>query len=196
MTQAATSTSDLRVDVGGLRIFVRFWRPPGKVHGVITMVPGFNSHSGYYAWPAEQLAARGLAVYTLDLRGRGHSDGERFYVEKFAVYVNDVAAVVSLAKEREPGLPTFLLGHSAGGVVACLCTLGRPGELTGLICESFAHEIPAPDFARAVFKGLNHVAHIRHLKNEMFSRDPKVVEIMNNDLLIAHETQPTKTLAE
>jgi acylglycerol lipase len=39
-------------------------------------------------------------------------------------------------------------------------------------------------------------AHILHLKNELFSRDPKVVEFMNNDPLIAHETQPTKTLAE
>src|SRR6476660_7358394 len=199
MAQASISASDLRIEVGGLRIFVRFWRPPGKVRGVITIVPGFNSHSGYYAWPAEQLAARGLAVYMLDLRGRGHSDGERFYVEKFADYINDVAAVVSLAKEREPKLPTFLLGHSAGGVVACLYSLEHPGELTGLICESFAHEIPAPDFALAVFKGLSHVAphaHILHLKNEMFSRDPKVVEIMNKDPLIAHETQPTKTLAE
>ena len=34
------------------------------------------------------------------------------------------------------------------------------------------------------------------VKNELFSRDPKVVEAMNNDPLIAHETQPTKTLAE
>ena len=38
--------------------------------------------------------------------------------------------------------------------------------------------------------------HVLHLKNEMFSRDPKVVEVMNNDPLIAHETQPTRTLAE
>jgi len=166
---------------------------------VITLVPGFNAHSGYYTWAAVQLAEHGLAVYALDLRGRGHSDGERFYVENFADYVSDVAAVVSLAKEREPGLPLFLLGHSAGGVVACIYTLEHPGELTGLVCESFAHEIPAPDFALAVFKGISHLAphaHILHLKNELFSRDPKVVEIMNNDPLIAHETQPTKTLAE
>jgi acylglycerol lipase len=67
-----------------------------------------------------------------------------------------------------------------------------------LICESFAHELPAPDFALAVFKGLSHVAphaHILHLPNERFSRDPKVVEAMNNDPLIAHETQPTQTMA-
>src|SRR5437762_3804709 len=199
MEEASILTSDTRVEVGGLRIFARFWRPAGKVRGVITLVHGFDAHSGYYAWAAEQLADRGLAVYALDLRGRGHSDGERFYVEKFADYVGDVTAVVSLAKEREPNLPMFLLGHSAGGVVACIYTLEHPGELAGLICESFAHEIPAPDFALAVFKGLSHVAphaHILHLKNELFSRDPKVVDAMNDDPLIALETQPTQTLPE
>ena len=189
-----------RLDVGeGLTIFVRSWRPEASARGVVVIVPGFNSHSGYYGWAAEQLVADGLSVYAVDLRGRGQSDGERFYVDRFADYVTDVSAIVSLAKSREPGLPTFLLGHSAGGVVACLYALDYPGELTGFICESFAHEIPAPDFALAVFKGISHVAphaHILHLKNEIFSRDPKAVQAMDSDPLIAHETQPTKTLAE
>ena len=51
-----------------------------------------------------------------------------------------------------------------------------------------------------MLKGLSHVAphaHVLRLKNEDFSRDPQVVvEAMNADPLIAHETQPTKTLAE
>jgi acylglycerol lipase len=45
---------------------------------------------------------------------------------------------------------------------------------------------------------LSHVAphaHILHLKNEDFSRDPQAVAVMNADPLIAHETQPTRTLA-
>ena len=59
--------------------------------------------------------------------------------------------------------------------------------------------MPAPDFALAVLKGLSHVAphaHVLKLHNEDFSRDPKVVEAMNNDRLIAHEVQPTQTIAE
>jgi alpha-beta hydrolase superfamily lysophospholipase len=200
MAHASVHTSDERIKgAHGLRIFVRSWRPNGKARGAVAIIPGFNSHSGYYTWVGEQFSASGLAVYAADLHGRGHSDGERFYVEKFADYVSDAAALVSLVKEREPGLPVFMLGHSAGGVVACIYTLEYPTELAGLICESFAREIPAPDFALAVFKGVSHLAphaHILHLKNEIFSRDPKVVEFMNNDPLIAHETQPTKTLAE
>jgi len=138
-------------------------------------------------------------VYAVDLRGRGKSDGERFYVEKLADWVSDVGTVMALAKSREPGLPVFLLGHSAGGVVSCVYTLEHQEELAGFICESFAFQVPAPDFALAVFKGLSHVAphaRILHLKNEDFSRDPKVVQAMNEDALIAHEIQPTQTLAE
>jgi acylglycerol lipase len=182
--QLRPATEERLDTTGGLPFFVRSLRPASNARGVVVIVPGFNSHSGYFGWTAEHLVAADLAVYAVDLRGRGQSDGERFYVEKFTDYVDDVSAVVTLAKSREPGLPTFLLGHSAGGVVGCLYALDYPRELTGLISESFAHEIPAPDFALAVFKGLGHIAphaHILHLKNEIFTRDPKAVETMNAD---------------
>ncbi len=184
--------------VSGLKISFRSWRPNEKPRATVVIIPGFNAHSGYYKWVAAQFVGDGLAVYAVDLRGRGNSDGERFYVEAFEDYVRDVEAIITVVKMREPDVPIFLLGHSAGGVVACLYTLDHQAELTGLICESFAHELPAPDFALAVFKGLSHVAphaHILHLANERFSRDPKAVEAMNNDPLIAHETQPTQTMA-
>jgi alpha-beta hydrolase superfamily lysophospholipase len=200
MQAPVQATSEERLEgAGGLKISVRSWQPDGPARAVVVIVPGFNSHSGYYGWVAGQFAASGLAVYAVDLRGRGKSDGERFYVEKFADYVSDVATLVTLAKSREPGLPVFLLGHSAGGVVSCVYTLEHQAELAGLICESFAHQVPAPDFALAVLKGLSHVAphaHVLRLKNEDFSRDPGVVQAMNDDPLIAHEVQPTQTVAE
>src|SRR5258707_954126 len=90
--------------------------------GAVAIGAGFNSRSGYYAWVAEQLTAGGHATYAVDLRGRGRSDGERFYVDKFADYVSDITALMDVAKSRDPGLPVFLLGHSAGGVLACLYT--------------------------------------------------------------------------
>jgi alpha-beta hydrolase superfamily lysophospholipase len=182
----------------GLQIFFRAWRPSVAPRAAVVIVPGFNSHSAYYEWTAQQVVAQRLAVYAIDLRGRGKSDGERFYVDTFDDYVSDVSTAVALVKSREPGLPLYLLGHSAGGVVACLFALDHQAELAGLICESFAHQLPAPDFALAVFKGLSHLAphaHILHLKNEDFSRDPQAVATMNADPLIAHETQPTRTLA-
>src|SRR5215471_11323166 len=90
---------------GGLNLFARSWRPETEPRGVVVIVPGFNAHSGYYGWVAQRLTSDGLAVYSIDLRGRGKSDGERFY---------------------------------------------------------FAFQIPAPDFALAVFKGLAFVAPHAH----------------------------------
>ena len=183
----------------GLKIFYRTWRPGSSVRAVLIVVPGFNSHSGYYQWAAEQLTGLGVAVYAIDLHGRGKSDGERFFVSAFPDYVGDVASLVDIARSNDRGLPMFVLGHSAGGVVSCLYALDHQSDLAGLICESFAYQVPAPDFALAVFKGLSHVfphAHVLRLKNEDFSRDPAAVAEMNADPLIAHETQPTQTLAE
>jgi acylglycerol lipase len=183
----------------GMNVFFRSWRPERKARGVVLIVPGFNAHSGHYLWVAEQLQRYGLAVYAVDLRGRGKSDGERFYVDSFKDYTDDVDAVMAVVKTREPGLPIFLLGHSAGGVVSCMYTLEHQADLAGLVCESFAFQVPAPDFALAVLKGISHLAphaHVLPLKNVDFSRDPKWVEAMNADPLIAHEVQPSKTVAE
>src|SRR5437868_1308679 len=115
MTHALTPTAHEENSSGssGLNIFVRSWRPHGTARAVVVICHGLNAHSGQYQSVGEQFAAAGLAVYALDLRGRGRSDGERFYVEKFADYVSYVATVVALAKAREPGLPAYLLGHSA-----------------------------------------------------------------------------------
>src|SRR5262245_60743125 len=129
---------------GGLKIFTREWVPQGAARAVVVIVHGFNSHSGQYLWVAEQLLSAGLAVYALDLRGRGRSDGERYYVQKFGDYTADVHALVTIAKSKNPGLPVFLLGHSAGGVVATSYVLDHPTEVRGLISESFAYEVPAP----------------------------------------------------
>ena len=180
-------------------IVMHSWHPALDARGVVVIVPGFNAHGGRYQWVAEQFNAGGLAVHAVDLRGRGKSEGERFYVESFADYVSDLAAIVEQARLHDPALPVFLLGHSAGGVVACFYALEHQHELSGLICESFAFELPAPDFALAALRGLSHIvphAHLVRLKTEDFSRDPLVVEAMNNDPLIAGEAEPTQTIAE
>lgn len=183
---------------GGLKIFFRVWQPDDPARGVVVINHGFNAHSGQYTWAGEALAAHGLAVYALDMRGRGKSEGERFYVQSVDDHVGDLHKMVRIAKEREPGLPVFLLGHSAGGVVSCVYALEHQNELAGLICEDFAHEVPAPDFALSFLKAIARVApHVGtlKLKNKLFSRDPAIVAEMNSDPLIANEKQPAQTMA-
>jgi acylglycerol lipase len=182
----------------GSGINVRSWTPTGRPRAAVVICHGVNSHGGQYLWPAGQFAMAGYAPFALDLRGRGKSDGERFHVENISEYVADVDAVIRLAKSRHPGLPVFLLGHSAGGVVSCSYALAHQAEIKGLICESFAFKVPAPDFALAVIKVVSRIApHLRvlRLKNEDFSRDPIAVRILNSDPLTANEVQPAITVA-
>jgi acylglycerol lipase len=185
--------------VGGLKIFTRSWPPAGGApRGVVVISHGFNSHSGQYLWVAEQFAAAGLAVYALDHRGRGKSEGERFYVEKIEDYIDDLTTFIDTAKAENPGLPVFLLGHSAGGVISCVYALEHQSEIDGLICESFAYELPVPGLVLSFLKGLSHLTphtQVFALDNKDFSRDPAVVESMNNDPLIEGESQPTQTAA-
>jgi len=198
-TAAMTPAEDMVAGPNGLRVLVRSWRPVTPAKAVVAIVHGVNSHSGYYQWAAMQLTAQGFAVYAVDLHGRGKSDGERFYLESIGDYLTDVDALLNLAASREPGLRLFLLGHSAGGVISSVYTLEHQERLAGFICESFAFQVAAPDFALAVVKGLSHIAphaHVLRLKNEEFSRDQEVVDAMNADPLIAHEVQPTRTVAE
>lgn len=183
----------------GLKVFLRSWRPAGPPRAVVAIVHGFNAHGGQYAWAAGRFAAAGFAVHAVDLRGRGRSEGERFYIDSFDEYLADVDEMLAIARAQDPDLPVFLLGHSAGGVISCMYALDHQDALAGLICESFAFQIPAPDVALAVLKGLSHIlphAHVLRLRIEDFSRDPAIMAALKADPLIADEVQPTQTVAE
>jgi acylglycerol lipase len=197
-TMSTTATEDTFKSTGGVNIFFRSWRPAGTPRAVVVICHGVNSHGGQYEWVGQELAKSDLSVYALDLRGRGKSDGERFYVDDVSEYVSDVSGLIQLAKQREPGLPVFLLGHSAGGVVSCTYALDHQTEIAGLICESFAFKVPAPDFALAAIKGVSKFAPrlpVLKLKNKDFTRDPIALQKLEQDPLIAGEVQPAKTVA-
>jgi acylglycerol lipase len=183
---------------GGFRLFLRQWRPAGTAKAAVVICPGFNGHSGQYGWAAEQLVSAGCSVYALDLRGRGKSEGERFFVRSFNDYVDDLAAAVSVAKGREADVPLFILGHSAGGVVACAYAVRYPEGIAGLICESFAFSLPAPDFALSLISFMARLAPrtgVLALPTKEFSRDLKVVAALDADPMIRGEKEPAATVA-
>ncbi|MBO9498090.1 MAG: lysophospholipase [Novosphingobium sp.] len=192
MQEATFQSSD------GLTIFYRSWQPDGAPKGVIVINHGFNAHSGQVGWTAGQFAAAGFAVYALDMRGRGKSEGKRFFVKDVKEHTGDLHQMVLLAKAAHPGLKTFLLGHSAGGVVSVTYSLDHQGELAGLVCEDFAFKVPAPDFALAIIKFIGGIfpnLPVLKLKMEDFTRDPVALAALLADPLTKDETQPAATVA-
>ena len=185
---------------GGIRIFTRHWRPPNGAapNAALVICHGVNSHGGQYLRAAEEFAAAGFAVTALDLRGRGRSEGERFHVEDVAEYVSDLSQAIDWAKARDPDVPCFLLGHSAGGVTSVSYALDYQERIAGLICESFAFRVYAPDFALTLLKGASHVLPdlpALKLKMKDFSRDPAWVAELLADPYTQDEAQPVETVA-
>jgi alpha-beta hydrolase superfamily lysophospholipase len=193
-----TNEEEQTTSKDGTKLNVRRWLPEGTPRAVVVIVHGLKAHSGLYEWPARQMASSGYAVYALDLRGHGKSGGERLFAARMGDYTDDVRAVVELARARHRA-PIFMLGHSAGGVVACAYALDDQHVLAGLICESFALETPASPVMLSLVKGLARIAPhlaVLKLKDEDFSRDPAFVEQIKKDPLIPHTGYPAQTIAE
>jgi alpha-beta hydrolase superfamily lysophospholipase len=199
MTKSAIIPSTEKwLDGTGGRIFTRQWESREAPRANLVICHGFNAHSGHYVRAAEEFASRGLAVTALDLRGRGKSDGERFYIDHIDEYVSDLSLTIELGRSRHPELPVYLLGHSAGGMTSVTYALDNQDRIDGLICEDFAFRVFAPNFALKLLEGASHFfphAHVLTLKMEDFSRDPEWVAQLNADPLVRDEVQPVQTVA-
>lgn len=93
---------------------VRTW-PNLDATWLAVLVHGYGEHGGRYGHVADALVAAGALVVAPDHVGHGKSAGERALVTDFDGVVADVAAAVSSAASD---LPTVLVGHSVGGLVA------------------------------------------------------------------------------
>ncbi|KAA0237889.1 lysophospholipase [bacterium] len=164
---------------GGLRLFEQHWAPAGNARAVIAIVHGYAEHSGRYEWTAARLTERGYAVEALDLRGHGRSDGERVFVNSFEEYHDDVERFLARVRERHPGLPLFLLGHSMGGGIVTSFVIARKPGLAGVLLSGSALVA-----ARPASPPPQEPARPAPLPASAISRDPEVVAAYENDPLV------------
>jgi alpha-beta hydrolase superfamily lysophospholipase len=96
---------------------------------------GIGEHSGRYTHVADYFIKRSFTVWACDLRGHGKSGGKRGHIDSFDDYLADVGQMIRIAKDHYPGIKTFLMGHSLGGLIVSYYAEKRPGELNGLIAS-------------------------------------------------------------
>jgi len=185
----------------GVRLWERAWLPEGETVAAVIVVHGFVEHSGRYAELAAALNQHGFAVYSADLRGHGRSEGERVFVSSFQEYLTDVDTLLGRVRQREPGKPVFLFGHSMGGLIALQFALQRQAELRGLIVSGAVVRLGSRVFPwlrrLAVVAGwlLPRVRLVR-MGGGMVARDPAVVADFRGDPLVFHDRFPLRTGAE
>ena len=100
---------------------------PEKPRAVIALVHGFGEHMGRYRPFASELEARGFAVIGLDLHGHGRTNGARGRCDRYERLREDVDMLLWEARERFPGMPVILYGHSMGGGLVLDHVLERGG---------------------------------------------------------------------
>ncbi|MFC9969166.1 alpha/beta hydrolase [Nocardia ignorata] len=102
----------------GTEIHVRSWLPSDtEPQGIVQIAHGMGEHSERYGHLAERLSALGFAVYADDHRGHGLSMGEvpgELGPDGWNLLVADLVALTEILRERHPGLPVTVFGHSLG----------------------------------------------------------------------------------
>ncbi|CAN5662993.1 alpha/beta hydrolase [soil metagenome] len=186
---------------GGISLFEHWWRPRNEARATVVLVHGLKDHGARYDHVGEWLAGRGYAAHALDLRGHGESEGERFFVESFDEYVDDLDVFAARVWEKEPGKPLFLLGHSMGGAVASLFVLLRKPDLNGLILSAPALEptenvSPVLIWLSGVISRFFPRAPVTKVDVKALSHLPEVIEAARKDPLSNERPAPARTVYE
>jgi alpha-beta hydrolase superfamily lysophospholipase len=165
------------------------------------MAHGVSEHSGRYAWTGEQLAARGYALFALDHRGHGKSEGARAVIDRVDNAVSDLGELIAIAGDSAAGIvKPFLLGHSMGGFLSLAFATRRQEEIRGLILSAPVAVLeaasPVQRIAGHVLSAVAPKLGVFPIDSSTVSRDPEVVRDYDADPLNHHGKLPARTVHE
>lgn len=163
----------------GPRLYRQHWLPDGNARAVLLIAHGYAEHSGRYANLVDYFVPRGFAVYALDHRGHGRSEGERVQVDSYTDYTTDLKTFFDLVRREQPDLPIFLVGHSMGAAISTAYAPLHQHELAGLILSGGGINT---DKVQPRPAGLDLA--------QTLSRDPAVVEAYVSDPLVYRGPPP------
>lgn len=82
---------------------------------VLCIIHGIGEHAGRYDRMAKILNEEGIAVFSMDLRGHGKTEGVRGHCAPRKEVLLDVDELLLHASDKHKECPIFLYGHSMGG---------------------------------------------------------------------------------
>lgn len=173
----------------GLTQLRRHWVAPEPAASVL-VVHGIAEHCGRYEHVARQFVDAGITVVSFDQRGFGDSGGRRAHVDSFDRFHDDVED--HLSEVRSLGSPTFLLGHSLGGLVVGSYALTDRPQADGVMLSSPAFAVDGPQWlaspVTAVGRRFDRVRVRAPLDLADLSSDPRVGVDYDADPLVDTRT--------
>jgi alpha-beta hydrolase superfamily lysophospholipase len=110
--------------------------PKSSLRAVLGILHGYADHGARYRHVMGALAEHGIGSIAVDMRGHGRAAGTRGFCMQFSEFVDDADVLRRLVDERASGVPTFLFGHSFGGLVASTSVIESARKLHGLILSA------------------------------------------------------------
>lgn len=117
-----------------LKIPYKSWLPKRKPSKVLLCVHGLGFNSKSFTGLGRYMAARGIAVYAIDVRGFGawrRGPGNN-HVD-FEACISDLETALRTIRSNLPGAKIYLVGESMGGAIALSTTSRYPDLVDGLI---------------------------------------------------------------
>jgi alpha-beta hydrolase superfamily lysophospholipase len=175
--------------LNGLELYHVAWLPDKEIKAVIIAVHGLAEHIGRYKNVVDYLIPRGYAIYGLDHRGHGKSQGIKGYVDRFDDYITDLKTFHDMVRKEQPDKKIFMLGHSLGGLIAVAYAVKYQEGLAGLIASAPLLKIgasvsPATVFMAKIIAALAPKMGVTTLDASAISRDQAVVDTYVNDPLV------------
>jgi alpha-beta hydrolase superfamily lysophospholipase len=177
------------------------WLPEASPKAVLLVAHGLAEHSGRYKNLVNYFVPKGYAVYALDHRGHGKSDGVRCYVDRFSDYLADLKTFFDMVRKEHKGAKIFLVGHSMGATIATAYAIEHQKELAGLIVSgaslvASSSVSPALLAMAGVISVLAPKMGVTVLDASAISRDKAVVDAYVNDPLVYRGKLPARMGAE
>ena len=176
----------------GLNLFGRVWQSEEKhPKGIVNLIHGLGEHSGRYDHVAKALTKAGYNMAGFDLRGHGLSEGKRGHSPSFDCILDDVNLFLDQSRSLfGEDLPSFLYGHSLGGLIVITFGLRRTANSAGVIATDPALALAfAPPKAKLTLgKLLANLAPTLAMSNGLdvnaLSRDAAIVKAYQDDALV------------
>ena len=104
-----------------MKLYGRNW-PVSNPKAVILLIPGYGDHCERYQYLTSFFNDHNIAVVGVDLRGQGHSGGERGFTPHINAYFADITSGIEEARRLYPELPLIMLGDGIGAAILCIYT--------------------------------------------------------------------------
>lgn len=120
----------------GLKLHLTTNQVSNPIAGVL-IVHGFGEHIGRYDHVYSAFEKEKIAIYGMDLRGHGKSEGKKGHARSYELLMDDIEELMKSFRADHNDLPMFLYGHSMGGnLVANFVIRKKTNELAGFILSS------------------------------------------------------------